>query len=145
MDEIDETELIGALRAGEVVEGAAGGGRRSVPAELLRRCCHALRDQVDPRGLRLSQVVVTGGLDLAGLTVPFPLRFDRCEFDTAPVVDGAQLYELSLTSCPRLPGLVGNGLSVRRDLDLSRSQVEGPLDSLKKFRKGTPIPGYRRL
>lgn len=109
MDEIDETELIGALRAGDVVEGAVGGGRRSVPAELLRRCCHELRDQVDPRGLRLSQVVVTGGLDLAGVTVPFPLRFDRCEFDTAPVVDGAQLYELSLTSCPGSPACSATG------------------------------------
>ena len=127
MDEIDETELIGVLRAGGVVQGAAGGGLRSVPAELLRRCCHQLRDQVDPRGLRLSQVAVTGGLDLAGLTVPFPLRFDECEFDTAPVVDGAQLDELSLTGCPRLPGLLGNGLRVRRDLDLSRSQVAGAL------------------
>jgi hypothetical protein len=132
MDEIDETELISALRAGNVVQGAAvqgaaGGGRRSVPAELLRRCCHQLSEQVDPRGLRLTNIVVTGSLDLAGLTVPFPLRFDGCEFDTAPVVDGAQLDELSLTGCPRLPGLFGNGLRVRRDLDLSRSQVTAAL------------------
>ena len=124
MTEIDETELIGALRAGNVVQGAgvqgaavqgtgvqgaARGGRRSVPAELLRRCCHELRDQVDPRGLQLSQVVVTGRLDLAGLTVPFPLRFDGCEFDTAPVVDGAQLYELSLTGCPGSPACSATG------------------------------------
>ena len=110
-----------------MVEGAAGGVRRTVPAALLRQCCHELRDQVDPRGLRLSNVVVTGGLDLAGLTVPFPLRFDGCEFDSAPVVEGAELFELSLTGCPRLPGLLGNGLRLRRDLDLSRSQIAGAL------------------
>jgi hypothetical protein len=127
MAEIDETELIGALRTGSVVDGGADGVRRTVPAALLRQCCHELRDQVDPRGMRLSKVVVTGGLDLAGLTVPFPLRFDSCEFDTAPVLEGARLYELSMTGCLRLPGLFGNGLSVRRDLDLSRSQVAGAL------------------
>lgn len=126
MAEIDETELIGALRTGSVVDGGAD-GVRTVPAALLRQCCHELRDQVDPRGMRLSKVVVTGGLDLAGLTVPFPLRFDSCEFDTAPVLEGARLYELSMTGCLRLPGLFGNGLSVRRDLDLSRSRIAGAL------------------
>ena len=78
-----------------------------------------------PRGLRLADAVVVGRLDLAGLRVPFPLRFEGCEFDAAPVVEGAQLFELSLTGCPRLPGLLGNGLRLRRDLDLSRSQVAG--------------------
>ena len=57
--------------------------------------------------------------------VPFPLRFDGCEFDTAPVVEGAQLFDLALTGSPRLPGLLGNGLRVRRDLDLSRSHIAG--------------------
>lgn len=132
MDEIGETELIEALRAGRVIHGAAGqgvarGAQRSVRADLLRTCCHELQDQVDPRGVRLSKVHVTGALDLAGLAVPFPLRFDGCEFDVAPVLEGARLYELSLTGCPRLPGLLGNGLSVRRDLDLSRSQVSEAL------------------
>jgi hypothetical protein len=127
MAEIAETELIAALRTGSVIDGEASDGPRSVPAALLRQCCHQLRDQVDPRGMRLSNLVVTGCLDLAGLTVPFPLRFDNCEFDTAPVVEGARLYELAMTGCPRLPGLFGNGLSVRRDLDLSRSRVAGAL------------------
>jgi hypothetical protein len=99
--------------------------KRAVQAALLRRCCHELKDQIDPRGLRLVNAVVIGCLDLAGLVVPFPLRFDGCEFDSAPVVEGAELFELSLTGCPRLPGLLGNGLRLRRDLDLSRSRVEG--------------------
>ena len=68
---------------------------------------------------------MTGTLDLTGLVVPFPLRFEACEFDTAPIVEGAQLFELSLTGCPRLPGLLGNGVRVRRDLDLSRSAIAG--------------------
>jgi hypothetical protein len=125
MNEIDEAELITAGKSGAVVDGAMDGVKRAVQASLLRKCCHELRDQIDPRGLRLNNSVIVGCLDLAGLAVPFPLRFDGCEFDSAPVVEGAQLFELSLTGCSRLPGLLGNGLRVRRDLDLSRSRVVG--------------------
>ncbi len=125
MDEIDEAELVCAGRSGVVLDGARNGLKRVVQAAALRKCCHELREQIDPRGLRLSNAVVVGCLDLAGLGVPYPLRFDGCEFDSALVVEGAELFELSLTGCPRLPGLLGNGLRVRRDLDLSRSRVVG--------------------
>jgi hypothetical protein len=123
MGEIDEAELVSAGQQGAVIDGMADGGQRTVQAAVLRRCCHELKDRIDPRGLRLTNVVVVGGLDLSGLVVPFSLRFEGCEFDAAPVVEGAQLFELSLTGSPRLPGLLGNGL--RRDLDLSRSHISG--------------------
>src|SRR5579859_8037328 len=125
MGEIDEAELLSAGQGGAVLDGMADGRRRVVQAAVLRRCCHELKDRIDPRGLRLANAVVTGELDLTGLEVPFPLRFDGCEFDAAPVVEGAQLFELSLTGSPRLPGLLGNGLRLRRDLDLSRSHISG--------------------
>ena len=125
MDEIDEVELLSAFREGVAIEGSPTSAKRVVSAAVLRRCCHELRDQIDPRGLQLKNVAIVGRLDLAGLTVPFPLRFDGCEFDYAPVVEGAELFELSLTSCLRLPGLLGNGVRLRRDLDLSRSRVAG--------------------
>src|SRR5215469_3353184 len=129
MTEIDEAELLAAARAGEPLSGAvrAGGaddGRRPVAAGLLRRLCREFAAQVDPRGVRLSEVRVEGRLDLAGLTLAFPLRFDNCVFDSALVVEGADLFELALTGC-ELPGLLGNGLRLRRDLDLSRSRVAG--------------------
>jgi hypothetical protein len=122
--EIDEAELLSALRIGEAVDGGEPGAKRTVAAALLRRCCHELKDQVDPRGLRLRNAVITGSLDLAGLTVPFPLRFEECEFDSAPVAEGTDLFDLALTGCV-LPGLLGNGLRLRRDLDLSGSRVAG--------------------
>ena len=125
MDEIGPAELADAWRRGAVVDGMAGGRERIVQADLLRDCCHGLKDRIDPRGLRLSNTIVTGHLDLTGLVVPFPLRFDACEFDAPPVVEGAQLFELSLTGSPRLPGLLGNGLRLRRDLDLSGSHIAG--------------------
>ena len=125
MEEIDEAELISAGKSGAVLNAGVNGVKRAVQAAVLRTCCHELKDQVDPRGLRLSNAVITGCLDLTGMAVPFPLRFDGCEFGSAPVVEGAELFELSLTGCPCLPGLLGNGLRLRRDLDLSRSQVTG--------------------
>ena len=125
MDEIDEAELAGAGKSGAVVDAAVNGLKRVVQAALLRKCCHELKDQIDPRGLRLKNAVVAGCLDLTGLAVPFPLRFDGCEFDSPLVAGGAELFELSLTGCPRLPGLLGNGLRLRRDLDMSHSRVAG--------------------
>jgi hypothetical protein len=125
MGEIDETELISAVESGAAVDGAVDGGKRTVQAALLRGCCHELQLEAGPRGLRLNNAVIIGCLDLTGLMVPFPIRFDGCEFDTAPLLEGAQLFELALTGSPHLPGLLGNGLRVCRDLDLSRSRVAG--------------------
>ena len=125
MDELGEAELISAARKGAVLDAAIDGKRRVVRAALLRRCCHELHADIDPRGLRLSNAVVVGSLDLAGLMVPFPLGFDGCEFDSPLVVEGAQLFGLSVTGSSFMPGLLGNGLRVRRDLDLSRSRIIG--------------------
>ena len=125
MGRIGEAELLQAAQNGTAVDGGKTGTWRTVPASLLRRFCLDLKDQVDPRGLQLRRTVVTGALDLAGLVVPFPLVFDRCEFRSALAADGADLFALALTGCPYLPGLLANGLRVRRDLNLSRSAVTG--------------------
>jgi hypothetical protein len=71
MGEIDEAELVSAGQCGAVIDGRADGGKRTVQAALLRSCCHELKDRIDPRGLRLANVIVAGGLDLSGLVVPF--------------------------------------------------------------------------
>jgi hypothetical protein len=125
MDEVSEAELLAAASAGRIAECGADGNRRPVNAELLRRCCHQLKEQIDPRGLRLHSAAIVGTLDLAGLEVPFPVRFDECEFDSPLVVEGAQLHGLDVTQCIQLPGLLGNGLQVHRDLNLSGSRLTG--------------------
>ncbi len=126
MTAITEDELLGAARAGAELASPPDGERRPIEAAMLRRYCHQLADQVDPRGLRLSRVRITGQLDLAGIAVPFPLRFDGCVFDEPLTVAGADLFELSLTGC-EVPGLLGNGLRLRRDLDLSGSSITASL------------------
>src|SRR5437763_15721998 len=40
MSEIDEAELLGAGRSGNVADAAMDGGKRTVQAALLRRCCY---------------------------------------------------------------------------------------------------------
>ena len=121
--EIDDSELGTACRAGGVLDG--GDGQRPIQAELLRSWCLEQRDQVDPRGIRLRNATVKGVVDLAGVRVPFPLSFEACVFEAAPILDGAELLSMALTGCGRLPGLLANGLTVRRDLDLSRSLITG--------------------
>src|SRR5262252_3881716 len=129
MDQVGEAELLAAATAGQVLVCGNGTARRRVSADLLRRCCRELRYQVDPRGVQISGAEVTGGLDLAGLDVQFPLRFEGCSFTSLVTVEGAQLAELALTGCDSVPGLLANGVRIRRDLDLSRSHVTGALST----------------
>jgi hypothetical protein len=63
MDEIEETELSSAGRNGTIVDGAGEGRKRIVQAGLVRRCCLELKDQIDPRGLRLNNAIIRGPLD----------------------------------------------------------------------------------
>jgi hypothetical protein len=139
MDHVGEAELLAAATAGHVLDCGDGGRRRSVDAALLRRCCRELADQVDPRGVLLRGAAVTGCLDLAGLDVPFPLLFDGCSFTWPVKVEGARLYELILTGCDEVPGLLANGVRIRRDLDLSRSHVAGTLSTTASTSKRSAI------
>src|SRR6266566_9459619 len=125
MSAVSEGEVLAASASGRVLDCTDGSSRRTFDAGLLRRCCRELKDQIDPRGLRLHGAAITGPMDLAGLDVPFPLRFEDCEFDSPLVLEGALLHELALTGCSRVPGMLANGLRVRRDIDLSPSRVSG--------------------
>jgi hypothetical protein len=109
---------IACRRGGELRGG-------SIDARLLRECCITDPHLVDPRGLRLRGVHVRGRLDLAGVDIAFPLVFEECRFDEAPDLTGSDVRSLAITGSPRLPGLIGNGLRVRGDLDLSRSRIAG--------------------
>jgi hypothetical protein len=96
---------------------------RSV-ADLLRSLCRERRDKVDDRGLHLRNALVTGYLDLSAVTVPFPLTFEGCRFEAPLQISGATLQELTVLRC-ELSALLGNGVNVRRDLNLSESTVAG--------------------
>lgn len=127
MEEVSEAEIMAACSAGQILECADGSTHRPVQAALLRRCCDELSDQVHRHGLRLRNAAIAGSLDLSGLEVRFPLIFADCEFESPLIVEGAQLFELGVNGCTRLPGLLANGVRIRRDLDLSRTFVAGAL------------------
>src|SRR5215469_15796055 len=91
MDEVGEAELLAAAGAGRALVCGDGSASRRVDATLLRRCCHELRDQIDPRGVLLRHAAITGSLELSGLEVPFPLRFEECDFDAPVLAEGARL------------------------------------------------------
>jgi hypothetical protein len=99
---------------------------RTIDAAHLRELCRA-PERVDPRGLMIRNAKVAGRLDLSGMDIPFPLRFEACEFAEPPLFDGARLHELALLRCGLPAGLQANGLRVTRDLDLSRSTIAGAL------------------
>lgn len=125
MSEIRLRELLGAARAGDVLNGGASGVLRRVSASHIRRLCQRPTGKIDAQGIRLKNVLVAGELDLAGLSIPFPLRFASCEFSEPLIIEGAELHDLALRECSCVPGLLGNGVRIRRDLDLSHSRIIG--------------------
>ncbi|NUW31628.1 hypothetical protein HTZ77_09335 [Nonomuraea sp. SMC257] len=122
---IDEATLRRAAATGEALR-SLDGDDLVVSGGLLRELFRRDPQDVDPRGLTLEGARVEGGLDLRGMQVPFPLRFVDCAFDRPLDLDGAELHALVLDGCD-IPGVVANGLRVRRDLDLSRSRIRGAL------------------
>src|SRR5215831_9701588 len=138
MDKVGEAELLAAAGAGRALVCGDGSAPRCVDAELLRRCCYQLRDQIDPRGIWLRHAAIAGSLDLSGLEVAFPLRFEDCHFDAPLLAEGAQLSGLVLTGCA-LPGLQANGVRIQRDLDLSRAHVTGALRTSASTSKHSAI------
>ncbi|MGI5271176.1 hypothetical protein ACQEUU_18615 [Nonomuraea sp. CA-218870] len=125
MTALDEAALLRACRAGQAVR-APGGEELIVEAALVRELCRRDPAEIDPRGLVIERARITGALDLTGMAVTFPLRFVGCAFDEPLDLDGADLHLLALDGCT-IPGLLANGLRVRRDLDLSRSRITGDL------------------
>lgn len=125
MTAFGEAALLRACRAGQVVR-ASRGEELVVDADLVRKVCQRDPAEIDPRGLVIEGARIAGGLDLTGMAVTFPLRFVRCVFDEPLDLDGADLHLLALDGCA-VPGLLANGLRVRRDLDLSRSRITGDL------------------
>jgi hypothetical protein len=139
MGMIGEAEILDAFREGRTLDCAQDGVPGPVDSAFLRRCCLELHDRVDSRGISLRGAAIVGCLDLAGIEVPYPLRFDGCVFDSAPSFEGANLHELALTGCDKIPGLLANGIRVQRDLSLSHSRITGGLSTSASTSKKSAI------
>ncbi len=130
-------QLLAAAAARRYLDCGAGSRRATVPAEEVRRACLAVGDD-HPFGVRIAHAHITGALDLSATRVAAPLHFVACEFAAPPDFDGADLHELAITDaessdevpCGRadaslLPGLLANGVRIRRDLVLSGTVISG--------------------
>jgi hypothetical protein len=113
-----------AARVGAVFQCRRGGVRTRLAASVIRRQATVHATETDPHGILIGGAIITGQLDLAAVALGIPLVFDDCVFEQPINLDGADLHSLSLTAC-EIPGLLANGIRVRRDLDLSRSDITG--------------------
>jgi hypothetical protein len=129
-------QLVTASRARQVLDCRLGAVRGTLAADDVRRAC--LAGGPDPFGLRVANAAVTGRLDLRAARVAGPLHFVGCTFAEAPRFEGADLHELVVVNdrqgeaplpwalgASHLPGLLANGVRIRRDLVLSGTVVTG--------------------
>src|SRR5262245_33889565 len=125
-------QILAASRSQRFLDFRRSSARGAIRAEELRNVCLMARDECDPYGIRIANATIAGILDLEAANVPVPLHFVACRFTDAPRLTGADLHELSITTgqhgsvpiegaLPRslLPGLLANGVRIRRDLVLS--------------------------
>jgi hypothetical protein len=109
-----ERQLVDAVLAGE---SPLSGGER-VRADVLRSLLLGRYGDLDPRGVHVRGVHVTGTLNLDSVTCTVPVSIARCVFDEPLQARGTH-FSLLRISRSTLPGLHAKGLRVDRDLILS--------------------------
>jgi len=135
MGEITTAQFEQAVLAGERLDSLGD----SIDAGLIRTFCVRRAGEVDPRGIRLRGLRVTGELDLTAVSVPFGLSFVACSFERAPVLHGARVKELVFLDCAELPGVLANGIAVEGDLELSGSTIVGQHGTNASTSRGAAI------
>jgi hypothetical protein len=97
---------------------------QSVRSELIRWMCTRANEFVDPSGLLIWYTRITGNLDLAHTTVPWPLAFGGCLFDENIELHGAHLRALSLFDCS-LHSVLADGAVLDGAFFLRKCTVHG--------------------
>jgi hypothetical protein len=113
---------------------------------LIRWLClgEDVAKNVDPRGLQIYAAKITGPLNLAFATVPFPLTFLNCYFDSEADLRYVRIPALSLRGSStrsinleeaeiRGDLLIGNGFSCIGQVKVNGGKIGGDLDC----RRGT--------
>ncbi|GAA3537150.1 hypothetical protein [Kribbella ginsengisoli] len=90
--------------------------------------------EVSQFGVRISNARITGQLDLSACRVDFPIYFHDCRFVEPILIEGGALHSLFLVGTPptegntaksSVPGILGNGVRIQRDLLLSHTLITG--------------------
>jgi hypothetical protein len=112
----------------------ARGEAGDLAAAAIRTALVERADQVGQYGVHIRNARITGQLDLSGCGVGFPIQFNDCEFVEPLLIEGSDLDLLAVVGTAvngqdrmrsSVPGILGNGLRVRRDLVLSRTLITG--------------------
>lgn len=122
-------ELLDGIDEPSRPDGAAidvGTQSRMIRAAVLRHLLTENDWAVDPKGVRLSGVRVTGLLDLEAAAVRCPLWMDSCHLeDPRPIaLNFATIPLLVLRRC-RLAGLSGDTLAIAANLNINNSVFTG--------------------
>jgi hypothetical protein len=126
--------LIAAASSQTVLDMITDGEAGDLAAAVVRTALVERADQVGQYGVRISNARITGTLDLSGCRISFPIQFRDCEFVEPLLIEGSDLDLLAVVGTPvngedgltsSVPGILGNGLRVRRDLVLSHTLITG--------------------
>jgi hypothetical protein len=87
--------------ANDPAQAAGWGDKRTIRAALIRWLCvdRVAKDLVDPHGVWIHAARIVDTLDLAFVSVPFPLVFDNCLFASAIILLYAKLETLYIRTC----------------------------------------------
>lgn len=156
----DEEELINKCRTGESFECQMHDDKLviKIRADVLR--CLLLggdiNNPMDPRGVRLSNAIITDELDVSFAHVKGNAKLENCRFEKPMIAREARLDYLDLSSS-ELPSLSLEGVEVHGDVMLRKTKIEcilrldganinGQLDcdeiSFEKFDRKEGAPDY---
>lgn len=116
-----ETAVVAAARAGTRVDV------RGNPVLRGPQLAEALRTAGDLRSVHIAGATVEGAFDLGFAEITAPLRFEDCDFDTAPDLSWTRLRFVSFTGCT-LPGLRASNATVDGDISARGSALRGRLN-----------------
>ena len=96
------------------------GPEREIRADLIRWLCvdHDAASAVDPKGIQVYAARLTGGLDLAFVSVPFPLGLCRCHFTDDTNLTSTVLPALDFAGS-RVLSVTADGANVSGDVSLN--------------------------
>ncbi len=98
-------------------------GQRTIRAALIRWLGVEQPVKVHHRGIQVHAAQIADALDLAFVTVPFPLAFINCVFASEINLHNAQ-HEALYLRASRTAAIVADGLKVRGDLFLDAGNAE---------------------
>jgi hypothetical protein len=100
-------------------EAGAWGQEQHIRARIIRWLCidQTIKQLVDPNGICVARARIVGPLDLFAASVPFPLWFNSCSFDSDLNLRCAEIPVLNLQGT-WVPSISADGIRVKHNVFL---------------------------